>query len=196
MKEFSLSILILEGLVIAAVFLFLVRKSLAKQHALLDPQVIKRNGRIKKGFRYQQLIFPYEMFEVHVYFTPGGKKSPPYTHVTTKMVPLRPYTITLYKEIEVFSRIAEVFGIKDIQLNNPVFDEAFVVKGSDESVVHAFFSSGIQNKLLLFKDKRPAFLIYKNKFSFSVPGIPNDDTDLDNIIDTGLILLSRVNEVS
>ena len=48
--------------------------------------------------------------------------------------------MTIYCE-SIISKIGKALGMKDIQIGNPLFDEAFVIKARDEMILRNFLSS-------------------------------------------------------
>ena len=41
-----------------------------------------------------------------------------------------------------FQRVAKLFGMQDVTIGHPEFDDAFVIKGNDEAKVRTFFEDG------------------------------------------------------
>lgn len=171
------------------------KKQSAKQKEILEQQALKRNGTVKKGgfFSYPRLNIPQEMNEVSVYSVPGGKNRPPYTYVTCDLNSTRNYKIKICRECRIFG-IGTVFG-QDVKINNPAFDEAFVMQGSDEMIVQEFLTPEIQEKLLQMKEYNSTLTIKKSKFRFYIPQIPKDEQQYDQLIDIGLALIKRAQEM-
>ena len=47
-----------------------------------------------------------------------------------------------------FQRVAKLFGMQDVTIGHPEFDDAFVIKGNDEAKVQTFFEDGSIRDLL------------------------------------------------
>ena len=114
-------------------FVFRSRAGEIKKH--LEFQALKRNGEVKsRGFIfYPSLSIPQESGEILVFSMPGGKNSPPHTYVTSDIPSARNYKIKICREYKIFG-VGTVFG-QDIKINDPIFDEAFIIQGSDEMIV-------------------------------------------------------------
>jgi len=192
-ETISTSVLCLLAIIIV-IYFGIKRDSRLKKN--LEQQALKRNGVVKKGkfFTYSRLIFSQNGNEITVYSIPGGKNSPPHTYITCDLSSLRDYKIKICREYRIFG-IGTVFG-QDIKLNNPNFDENYVIQGSDEMIVRQFLTQDIQENILKFKENKPILEIKKNKFKFYVPYIPKDEQQYDQLIDTGLILIKRARKMS
>lgn len=82
----------------------------------------------------------------HAYST-GGKNNHTITH-TLACVPVPAHFGPLALTHEnLFHSIGKVFGLKDIDLENPAFNKAWRVKAADENFALAFLSQKLQNLL-------------------------------------------------
>jgi len=161
------------------------------QRKKLEQQAAKRGGRVKKGglFSYPRLILSIGGADVEIYSTPGGKNTPPHTHVQYSLPNAVNYKLALRREIRLFG-VGMVFG-QDIKINNPEFDNAYIIRGDDEGIVRSFLSSEIQTALLALKSKYPSLDINGSKFQFTISGIPSDEQGFDQLIDTGFHLIKK-----
>ena len=181
--------------VVLAVYYFAYQKSAGEHERNLELQAQKRNGTVQKGgpFSYPRLSLLRETGEVLVFPVPGGKNSPPYTHVTAEINSTREYRIKVCREHRIFG-VGAVFG-QDIRVNHPDFDEAFLVQGSDEMIVLEYLTPDAQARILGLKDLDPELEINKNKFRFSIKRIAADEAMYDQLIDAGLALFDRAREL-
>lgn len=103
------------------------------------------------------------------------------------------YKIRIYREHRLFG-IGTVFG-QDIKIDNPEFDGAFVIQGTDGAIVRNFLIPDIQAKFLLMKDYDPTLEIRDNKLKIRIPRLLTDDQPYDLLMDTGLAMIKRIREI-
>lgn len=160
--------------------------------AFFQEQASRRNGRIK-GFLSPRLIFPFKNLEISFYVTQGGKNSPPYSHVTTKLNLNTKFTMKIYRE-GYFSGLGKALGMQDIQVHNPAFDDAFMIKGSDPDIIRSLLSKDVQQVLIDIKDLNPSINFYKTHFAFMVPQLPKDQLFIDKVIDKALVVIDKIQQ--
>ena len=76
--------------------------------------------------------------DVHV--VPAGKAHIPMTRIRAPYVNPTGFRFTVYRK-STFSGIAKVFGMQDIEIGDPRFDDDFIIKATDESLVRALLAS-------------------------------------------------------
>ncbi|MBN2794503.1 MAG: hypothetical protein JXR88_03785 [Clostridia bacterium] len=82
------------------------------------------------------LVFPYKNWAIVLdYHTVhAGNSNVTYTRVRTAYKAYSPLEMTVKKEGIGF-KIGKAFGAKDIEIGDEIFDDAYVIKGSDEFVI-------------------------------------------------------------
>lgn len=171
-------------------FSYFVRSK--KQMVLFEAQALKRNGRLSAGFYIMpQLFFSVGSYEMKVISTPGGRNSPPYTRMQLKYQTTRNHNIKVAPE-NIFSKIGKSFVGQDIQMQNPQFDESFLIKGSDDIVVRSILTSQVQQRLLDIEKLNPVIEVKKNMFQFYVPRQIKEEKELDRFIETGILIFYKL----
>lgn len=161
---------------------------------VLNQQALKRNGTVTQSFlTCPCLTFSHGDATVAVFATPCGKNRPQYTHLAADLNLAREFKIRIYKELRLFG-IGRVFG-RDVKVNNPAFDEAFIIKGSDETMVLHFLTSAVQAKLLDLKDSNFNLEITHKKLKFSFPKLLKERHEYDVLIETGTMMIDRLKEL-
>lgn len=81
------------------------------------------------------------------YAVSTGKVTVVYTRMRAPYVNHAGFRFQVYRK-SVFSGVGKFFGMQDIEIGDPTFDDAFIVKGTDESVVKQLFSNPKLRELL------------------------------------------------
>lgn len=179
--------------VILAVVYFIRKQQSKALMILLEQQALKRNALVNKGglfSSYPRLSLIHEGLEVVVRSVAGGRNRPPYTYIECKFDSPKTFSMSISGKLSL-AGLAKVFGGQDIIVNNPAFDDAFVVRGSDEMIVRNFLSPDVQEKFLNLKESKSCFSIKKNKFELHVPMLFKSEQQYDDFIEMGLALLSQ-----
>lgn len=173
------------------------KKRSEKLKKILKQQALQRNGHVTGGgmFAVLQLFFPHEDLEIEILLLPGGRNTPPYTYVKCGLPLMREFRILISREYSGISKIGRIFGMQDFQINNPDFDKSFVIQASDEMIVRNLLTPEIQDRLLQIKDKNPRLEIKQNRFKFSIARIPRESHEYNPLIDTALLVISRLREL-
>ena len=74
------------------------------------------------------------------YVVSTGKTTITYTRMRAPYVNPDGFTFTIYRK-GIFSELGVLLGMQDVTVGYPEFDEAFVIKGSDEQKLRRLFSS-------------------------------------------------------
>jgi len=137
--------------------------------------VQRYDGEIKPAgfFGYPVLNLVHQNFKVAVRSVYGGKNRPPYTHFEIKNVKSINYKVVIYRE-SFFGKVGKILGMQDIQINNPIFDEAFVIKSDSEMRLRNLLTPEFQQLLMAIKDHNPELRIENSEMRLSIPSIPND----------------------
>ncbi|MDP8213317.1 MAG: hypothetical protein P9X22_08555 [Candidatus Zapsychrus exili] len=164
--------------------------------SLLTEQSLRRNGTVKsRYFIIPTLTFLHNFKEVSVALTHRRKSTPPYTRVCATLNLVNDCDIIVAKET-ISYKIGKAFGYGEIKIGDDAFDGDFFIRSKNEIVVRNILTDKVKAALDNIKDLKPALKIAKNKFSFVVPCSPKDTYQLDQIIDTGLLILSQLKDAS
>jgi hypothetical protein len=110
---------------------------------------------------------------------------------------------TVYRK-GLFSELGKLLGMQDIEVGDPEFDEAFIVKGTDESRVRELFSDPEVRSLMLaqpqirleVKDSEgwfgPSFPEDVDELHFQVVGVIKDVDRLKGLFDLFAVVLDRL----
>ena len=140
-----------------------VRMQNRKYESLFDTQKTKRNGKITKTLGIvSQLEYPLQGQSVKVRISRGGKNSPPTTSMTMPLNTMQKFTIYVGPEF-VLSRWAKKLGMQDIQVMNPTFDDAFLVRSNNEAIIRQILDHETQKAFLTLKDLSPSLTNYNHK---------------------------------
>ncbi len=119
------------------------------------------------------------------YAVSTGKATIVYTRMRAPYVNPDSFRFTIYRR-GFFSDIAKRFGMQDVEAGDPAFDEAFIVKGTDEGRIRSLFSDPRLRELvarqpeisLTVKDDEgwfgPSFPDGVDELHFTVVGVIKD----------------------
>ena len=96
-------------------------------------------GGLWKGNKVQAQVKPWTI-TLDTYTVSTGKSSVTYTRMRAPYVNPEGFRFTIYRK-SIFSDLGKFLGMQDIEVSDPDFDEAFIIKGSDESKVVSLFSN-------------------------------------------------------
>jgi hypothetical protein len=74
------------------------------------------------------------------YVVSTGKSAVIFTRMRAPYVNAANFRFRIYRK-GVFTNLAELLGVQDVQVGFPAFDDEFVIKGNDESKLRALFAS-------------------------------------------------------
>lgn len=183
--------------VVFSIVLFSYKVTSGPMKENMQRQAQKRGGYIEHKFyqMFPKLVIPYGDREIFVYITPGGRNSPPYTHFLYKYSSGRNIKLTVYNE-GALAKFGKALGMQDIVVNDPVFDESFIIKGKDETLVRQLLSSDIKQKLLGLVILNMTLKINNNKVHLSVPSAIKTDIDYESFINAGLAVVNKVSQLA
>lgn len=81
------------------------------------------------------------------YAVSTGKATVVFTRMRAPYVNPDSFRFTVYRK-SVFSDIAKWFGMQDVEVGDPAFDEAFIIKGNDAMKVRTLFSNARLRELV------------------------------------------------
>ncbi len=172
----------------------IIRKRRRFVNTLLEHQRMKRNGTVKKilGIPYY-LEFPMDGQTVTLSLSHGSRNSPECSLFRVNMSSASDFVVTVRFE-DAVTKFGKKFGLKDIQVMSPEFDEAFLVGGLDEHRVRAFLDTDVQHTLMDWKALKPSLTVSNKSLEFRVYQLIKDDETLDRFIDAGQKLLVKRRE--
>lgn len=164
----------------------------ASADVLFETLALKHNGIFMKGniLSGPRLKIDDEGSEIVVFATSGGKNTPPHTWFQAGLSSTMNYKIHLYREYK-FYQIGKMLGLQDVKVENPEFDDAFIVQGSEELLVRNFLSSEVQAALLPWKERNAILRIQNKQLQFFVPQRFQQEQEYDQLIETGRLLLRQ-----
>lgn len=72
--------------------------------------------------------------------TGNSSSSTTYTRIRAPYVNPESFRFEIYRQ-SIFSPLGKLFGMQDIEVGDPEFDEAFIIKGNDEAKVRQLFAN-------------------------------------------------------
>lgn len=137
----------------------------------------------------------YTVHTGHAHFT--------YTRIRAPYVNPEGLRFTVYRK-GLFSEVGKLLGMQDIEVGDPEFDEAFIVKGTDEAKVRELFADPEVRSLLLaqpqirleVKDSEgwfgPSFPEDVDELPFQVTGVIKEADRLKALFDLFASVLDRL----
>jgi len=81
------------------------------------------------------------------YTVSTGKSSVTYTRIRAPYVNPDDFRFNIYRK-SIFSDLGKRFGMQDVEVGHPEFDEAFIIKGNDENKVRLLFGNSKIRELI------------------------------------------------
>jgi hypothetical protein len=137
----------------------------------------------------------YTVHTGHAHFT--------YTRMRAPYVNPEGLRFTVYRK-GFFSELGKLLGMQDIEVGDPEFDEAFVVKGTDEARVRELFAEPEVRALMLAQPQvrlevndgegwfGPAFPVDVDELHFQVHGVIKEADRLKALFDLFAAVLDRL----
>lgn len=196
-----ISVFVVMSIVVAVIY---DTKRSQKQEALFKSLASKRGGSISKGtfFKDPKLHIEKNDRTIDVYYKAGTRHSPGYTCFEVSIDYVKDYSTLIYVD-EPISKLFKVFGMQDIEINDPGFDDAFVIKSNDEMFVLNFLNSELRDMLMRFNSHqlnpdlihRPSLVIEQGKLHFYIEGDLDSEATYNEFIDAGMIILDRLQQI-
>ena len=95
-------------------------------------------GRFWKRNKVQAHVGPWTI-TLDTHTESSGESSTTYTRMRAPFVNPEGFRFTIYRK-GFFSDLGKLLGMQDIEIGDPEFDDAFIIKGNDEDRVRALFS--------------------------------------------------------
>ncbi len=162
-------------------------------------------GGFWKGNKVQAHVKPWTI-TLDTYTVSTGKSSVTYTRMRAPYVNPEGFRFTIYRK-NLFSDLGKFLGMQDIEVGDPEFDEAFIIKGNDESKVHDLFANSKIRQMtqdqpeirLEVKDGEgwfgPKFPEDVDELSFQVVGVIKDVERLKALFDLFAAVLDQLCQI-
>ena len=158
-----------------------------------------------KGSKVRSHVGPWSItLDTHTYSS--DESSVTYTRMRAPYVNPDGFRFTIYRK-GFFSGLGKLLGMQDIEVGDPEFDEAFIVRGTDEAKVKELFADPnlkamieAQPKVrLTVKDSEgrfgPSFPDGVDELHFQVVGVIKDLDRLKSLFDLFAAVLDRLCEI-
>jgi hypothetical protein len=96
-------------------------------------------GGFWKGSKVRAHVGPWTI-TLDTYTDSSGESSTTYTRMRAPYINAEGFRFTIYRK-GFFSNLGKLLGMQDIEVGDPEFDEAFIIKGNDESKVASLLSN-------------------------------------------------------
>jgi len=163
-------------------------------------------GGVWQGSKVQAHVGPWTL-TLDTYTVSTGQTHITYTRMRAPYVNPEGFRFTIYRE-SMFSGLGRWFGMQDIEIGDPEFDAAFVIKGTDEARVCQLFAEPELRALvhsqrelhLSVKDSEgwfgPEFPDDVDELYFQVAGVITDKERLKSLFDLFAAILVRLVRIS
>lgn len=98
------------------------------------------DGGFWKGDKVRLLVADAWTITLDVFSVQQGKTRKKYTRLRVPFVTLDDFRFLIYRK-GLFSGLGKMLGIQDVEVGDPEFDEAFIIKGNNEAKVRALFAN-------------------------------------------------------
>lgn len=106
------------------------------------------------------------------YTQSSGKSSTDYTRLRAPFVNRDRFQFTIYRT-GLMTPLAKFFGLQDVEIGDPLFDEAFVVQSNNEAKIRAMLANSRIRELLHAQPTIGQFTIKDDEGWFATSGYPN-----------------------
>jgi hypothetical protein len=132
-------------------------------------------GGLLKGNKVQMHIKDWTI-TLDTHTESSGESSTAYTRMRAPYLNPEGFRFTIYRK-GFFSGIGKLLGMQDIEVGDPDFDEAFIIKGNDESKVVSLFSDRRIRQMI--QDQPKIRLDVKDSEGWFGPRFPEDVDELN-----------------
>jgi hypothetical protein len=160
------------------------------------------DGGFWKGSKVQVHVKPWTI-TLDTYSESSGESSVTYTRMRAPYINPEGFQFTIYRK-GIFSALGKLLGMQDIEVGDPDFDEAFIIKGNDESKVVSLFSDTrirqmIQDQPKIRLDVKdsegwfgPTFPEVVDEVRFQIAGVIKDIERLKALFDLFAAVLDQL----
>lgn len=131
-------------------------------------------GGFWKGNKVQVQVKPWTI-TLDIYTESTGETHVTYTRMRAPYVNPEGFRFTVYRK-GIFSELGKLLGMQDIEVGDPDFDEAFIIKGSDEFRVRDLFANRQIRQMI--QDQPKIRLDVKDSEGWFGPTFPEDVDEL------------------
>jgi hypothetical protein len=131
-------------------------------------------GRFWKSSKVQAHVGPWTVI-LDIHTVSSGHSHVSYTRMRAAYVNPEGFRFTIYRK-GLFSELGKLLGMQDIEVGDPEFDEAFIIKGNDEDRVRALFSHPKIRQMI--QDQPEIHLEVKDSEGWFGPRLPEDVDEL------------------
>ncbi len=158
-----------------------------------------------KGSKVQVHDGPWTV-TLDTYTVQTGHAHVTYTRMRAPYVNPENFRFTLYRK-NLFSGLGKFLGMQDIEVGHPEFDDAFIVKGTDEFRMRDFLDDARVRELLMaqpqirleVKDSEgwfgPSFPANVDELHFQVVGVLKDEARIKALFELFSAVLDRLVEI-
>ena len=159
---------------------------------IIKNQAIKRNGQVSGGLFFGKPTLRFNHYNEPVKIYNLRTRYSCITYIEIYLSQRVDQTIKIYKE-SIASKIGKTLGMRDIQIDNPDFDEKIIIKASDERFIRKILTFEIQNKILSLMEKYSFTIsLNNNLFIITFNNYFKNDFDCDEFINLSLKLVDKI----
>ena len=163
---------------------------------------VVQGGFWKGGSKVQAHVGPWTV-TLDTYTVSSGHSHVTYTRMRAPYVNPESFRFTIYRKGFV-SDLGKILGMQDIEVGDPEFDEAFIIKGNDEGKVCGLFADPKIRKMIQYQPKirldvkdsegwfGPKFPENVDELHFQVVGVIKDIETLKSLFDLFAALLDQL----
>jgi hypothetical protein len=127
-------------------------------------------GGFWEGSKVQAHVGPWTI-TLDTYTVSTGKSSTTYSRMRAPYINPEGFRFTIYRK-GLFSDLGKLLGMQDIEVGDPEFDEAFIIKGDDEGQVRELFTDPKLRQMM--QDQPEIRLEVKDSEGWFGPRFPED----------------------
>ena len=131
-------------------------------------------GGFWKGKKVQSHVEPWTI-TLDTYTDSSGESHTTYTRMRAPYINPEGFRFTIYRKSP-FSHLGKLLGMQDIEVGDVEFDEAFIIKGTDESKVRDLFANPELRQMILAQPR--IRLEVKDSEGWFGPSFPADVDEL------------------
>jgi hypothetical protein len=135
---------------------------------------VVQGGFWKGGSKVQAHVGPWTV-SLDTYTVSSGHSHITFTRMLAPYVNPEGFRFTIYRK-RFFSDLGKLLGMQDIDVGDPVFDEAFIIKGNDDGKVSALFANPKIRQMI--QDQPKIRLTVKDSEGWFGPKFPENVDEL------------------
>ncbi len=159
-------------------------------------------GGFWRGNKVEAHVGPW-IITLDTYTVSTGKSSVTYTRMRAPYINPEGFRFTIYRK-GFFSDLGKFLGMQDIEVGDPEFDEAFIIKGNDEAKVRDLFANAKVRQMIQAQPKfrlevkdsegwfGPKFPESVDELHFQVVGVIKEVERLKSLFDLFATVLDQL----